>query len=95
MTSPTDLVQLELTKLGRGRDRVAIIRLNRPAQLNPIDWDTVRALDAHIDTIDGERHLHGRRRHRRAQVGFGYRAHVSLRRLSRAPQSLPGNVSRR
>jgi len=54
MTSPTDLVQLELTKLGRRRDRVAIIRLNRPAQLNPIDWDTVRALDAHIDTIDGD-----------------------------------------
>jgi enoyl-CoA hydratase/carnithine racemase len=48
----TDLVQLELSKLGRGRDRVAIIRLNRPAQLNPIDWDTVRALDARIDEID-------------------------------------------
>jgi enoyl-CoA hydratase/carnithine racemase len=51
MTS-TERVQLELAKLGRGRDRAAIIRLNRPDQLNPIDWDTVHELDARIDEIE-------------------------------------------
>ena len=52
MTSTKDLVQLELAKLGRGRDRVAIVRLNRPEQLNPIDWDTVRTLDSRLDEIE-------------------------------------------
>ena len=52
MTSTTERVQLELAKLGRGRDCAAIIRLNRPEQLNPIDWDTVRELDARIDEIE-------------------------------------------
>lgn len=53
MTSTTDRVQLELAKLGRGRDRAAIIRLNRPEQLNPIDWDTVHELATRIDEIEG------------------------------------------
>jgi enoyl-CoA hydratase/carnithine racemase len=52
MPSTTERVQLELAKLGRGRDRAAIVRLNRPEQLNPIDWDTVRELDARIDEIE-------------------------------------------
>jgi enoyl-CoA hydratase/carnithine racemase len=29
----------------------AVVRLNRPAQLNPIDWDTLRHLDAALDEI--------------------------------------------
>lgn len=45
-------VQLELVKAGRGRDRVAVLRLNRPEQLNPIDWDTIHELSARIDEID-------------------------------------------
>jgi enoyl-CoA hydratase len=47
-------VQLELVKLGRSRDRAAVLRLNRPEQLNPIDWDTIRELAARIDEIDGD-----------------------------------------
>jgi enoyl-CoA hydratase len=47
-----DRVQLELVKLGRGRDCAAVLRLNRPEQLNPIDWDTIRELDARIDEVD-------------------------------------------
>jgi enoyl-CoA hydratase len=54
MTSPVERVQLELVKLGRTRDRAAIIRLNRPEQLNPIDWDTVHELDARIDEIEAD-----------------------------------------
>ena len=50
----TERVQLELTKIGRGRDRAAVIRFNRPEQLNPIDWDTVRELSARIDEIDND-----------------------------------------
>ena len=54
MPATTERVQLELAKLGRGRARAAILRLNRPEQLNPIDWDTVRELDARIDEIDAD-----------------------------------------
>jgi enoyl-CoA hydratase/carnithine racemase len=54
MTSTTERVQLELAKLGRGRDRVAIVRLNRPEQLNPIDWDTVHELDARLDEVEAD-----------------------------------------
>ncbi|MEO8696130.1 MAG: 2-(1,2-epoxy-1,2-dihydrophenyl)acetyl-CoA isomerase, partial [Acidimicrobiales bacterium] len=53
MTS-AERVQLELAKVGRGRDRAAIIRLNRPDQLNPIDWATVHELDARIDEIESD-----------------------------------------
>jgi enoyl-CoA hydratase/carnithine racemase len=54
MTSTGERVQLELAKLGRGRDRVAIVRLNRPEQLNPIDWDTVHELDARLDEVEAD-----------------------------------------
>lgn len=52
MATKSDRVQLELLKAGRGRDRVALVRLNRPEQLNPIDWDTIHELAARIDEIE-------------------------------------------
>lgn len=46
-----DLVQLEMTPLGRGMGSAAVLRLNRPEQLNPLDWDTIKALDARLDQV--------------------------------------------
>lgn len=41
-----------------GADRVgpqaALLRLNRPAQLNPLDWETVRALDRALAEADAD-----------------------------------------
>ena len=54
MPSKTERVQIELVALGRGRNRAAVLRLNRPEQLNPIDWDTIRELDARIDEIEAD-----------------------------------------
>ncbi len=38
-------------EVGELDHRIAIVRLNRPDQLNPIDEDTVAALDAGIDQL--------------------------------------------
>ena len=34
--------------------RAAVLRLNRPDKLNPIDWDMVRALDAALDAVEAD-----------------------------------------
>jgi enoyl-CoA hydratase/carnithine racemase len=46
-------VLVERHELGAGAV-AAVLRLNRPASLNAIDWDTVRALDGAITEVDAD-----------------------------------------
>ncbi len=39
------LLRLELRSLDMGDARMALVTMNRPDDLNPLDWDMVRALD--------------------------------------------------
>jgi enoyl-CoA hydratase/carnithine racemase len=43
------LVQVERHALGEGMGEARILRLNRPGQLNPIDWSTVRILREELE----------------------------------------------
>jgi len=51
VTAREDPVVVERHDLGSGAT-AAVLRLNRPASLNALDWDTVRALDAAITDVD-------------------------------------------
>ncbi len=53
MTDPAAAVLVERHDLGAGAT-AAVLRLNRPAALNAIDWDTVRALDAAITEAEDD-----------------------------------------
>ena len=53
MGDGTDPVLVEHHDLGGGA-AAAVLRLNRPASLNAIDWDTVRALDRVITDADDD-----------------------------------------
>jgi len=44
-------VLVERSQLGRRRAYAAVLRLNRPDQLNAIDWDMLRALDRAVDDV--------------------------------------------
>jgi enoyl-CoA hydratase len=46
---------VERVQLGRRREFAALVRLNRPASLNAIDWAMVRALDAAITDVAADR----------------------------------------
>jgi enoyl-CoA hydratase/carnithine racemase len=46
-----ELVLLERHRLGRGRPVAALVTLNRPAQLNPMDGALVAALDRRLDEV--------------------------------------------
>ena len=48
-----DVVELDHVDLEPG-GRAAIVTLNRPEQLNPIDWDTVRRLEEVLVSVDGD-----------------------------------------
>jgi enoyl-CoA hydratase/carnithine racemase len=50
----SDLVTLERHRLGRGRPVAAVLTLNRPEQLNPIDSAVLAALDGRLDEIEGD-----------------------------------------
>jgi enoyl-CoA hydratase/carnithine racemase len=50
-TSHDDLVLLERRRLGRGRPVAALVTLNRPDQLNPIDTHVLAALDRRLDEV--------------------------------------------
>lgn len=45
--------ETERRSLGEGDAELAVIRLNRPEKRNPLDWDTMRALGATIDELEG------------------------------------------
>jgi enoyl-CoA hydratase/carnithine racemase len=51
----SESVVVERHRLGRGKAVAAVVRLNRPERLNPIDWDTLRRLDAAVDEIVADR----------------------------------------
>lgn len=54
MGSSADVVEVEHVDLATPGARAAIIYLNRPDQLNAIDWDVLRALDAALREADGD-----------------------------------------
>src|ERR1700733_5636247 len=49
----TSLIELEYLSLDGGT-RAALVALNRPEQLNPLDWDTVRELEAALQAVNEE-----------------------------------------
>ena len=51
----SEAIVVERQRLGRKREFAALVRLNRPDALNPIDWAMVRALDGVISEIAGDR----------------------------------------
>lgn len=53
-TDRSPLVDLESHKVGRAAT-AAVVRLNRPAALNPIDVDMLQALDAALDQVVADR----------------------------------------
>jgi enoyl-CoA hydratase len=50
-----DRVLLERRPLQQEGAHVALLTLNRPEQLNAIDWDTIRALDSALDEVQTDR----------------------------------------
>ena len=50
-TSP---VVVERHRVGRGRAVAVELRLNRPEQLNAMDWAMIRALDAAVAEVEGD-----------------------------------------
>jgi enoyl-CoA hydratase/carnithine racemase len=50
-------VLLERVALGDGDDTAAVLRLNRPDQLNPLDTESIAVLDALLDDIDADPHV--------------------------------------
>jgi enoyl-CoA hydratase/carnithine racemase len=48
-------ILVERVQLGRRREFAVVLRLNRPAALNAIDWAMVRALDAAITDVAADR----------------------------------------
>ncbi len=55
MTTAQDRVLVERRPLQQDGACAAVLTLNRPDQLNAIDWDMVRALDAAIDAVATDR----------------------------------------
>jgi enoyl-CoA hydratase/carnithine racemase len=54
MTTAADRVLLERRPLGEDGATAALLTLNRPEQLNAIDWDMIRALDAALDVVEAD-----------------------------------------
>jgi enoyl-CoA hydratase/carnithine racemase len=54
MTGSADRVLVERHPLQQEGAVAAVLTLNRPDQLNAIDWDMVRALDAAIDQVEAD-----------------------------------------
>jgi enoyl-CoA hydratase len=50
-----ELVLLERIRLGRGKPVAALLTLNRPDQLNPIDTRVLAALDRRLDEVEADR----------------------------------------
>jgi enoyl-CoA hydratase/carnithine racemase len=55
--SPAPLVLLDRHRLGRGSAAAAVITLNRPDQLNPIDAQSLAQLDERLDEVEGDAHV--------------------------------------
>jgi enoyl-CoA hydratase len=54
MTGTGDRVLVECRPLAEEGATVAVLTLNRADQLNAIDWDMVRALDAALDAVEAD-----------------------------------------
>lgn len=52
--STATLVQVDHESLDDGSARAAVLRLNRPEQLNPIDDEMLRALDGALDDVEAD-----------------------------------------
>lgn len=55
MTGRSERVLVERRRLAEPDTCVALLTLNRPDQLNAIDWDMVRAFDAALDEVSTDR----------------------------------------
>src|SRR5688572_24523932 len=52
----TDMILVDYIKVGDSDDTAAVLTLNKPDQLNPIDIDTLRRMEEAIDEIVGDEH---------------------------------------
>lgn len=53
-SSATGRVLTEQHELGQGGATALLLRLNRPEDLNPLDWDTIRELDTALVSADAD-----------------------------------------